>query len=358
MTSQRRIEANRHNAQNSTGPRTQAGKERSRRNALKHGLRAEEVVLPTEDAGAFKEHMEAWVADWDPPSMARRDLVERAAVASWRIKRCIRLEGARMSERVEKALEEWDRGEREGVEAEVARLEDDPAGAVEALTASGAGVDRLIDAWDASGPEGWSDYKEHHFRLIWLCGHQAGDREAADLKDLSWGLILRNRPEDAEDGDPEPLSDADAEAACDAIRALAAGKADELGRLRAAMPAVNPRRKRHAELRAYEPRPEDATMFRYEAEQNRVFQKSLDGLIRLAKSGADVAEEAAPIEPNAAEAVAPNEPNAAEVESSGQGAQQTVAPNEPNRPGRVIPVDRIVMAPNGGGGPALRMPAA
>jgi hypothetical protein len=38
MTSDRKIESNRKNAQKSTGPRSEAGRHRSRRNALRHGL--------------------------------------------------------------------------------------------------------------------------------------------------------------------------------------------------------------------------------------------------------------------------------------------------------------------------------
>jgi hypothetical protein len=38
MTSDRKIESNRKNAQRSTGPRSEAGQRRSRRNALRHGL--------------------------------------------------------------------------------------------------------------------------------------------------------------------------------------------------------------------------------------------------------------------------------------------------------------------------------
>ena len=48
MTTLKQIEANRRNAQNSTGPRTEAGKERSSRNAVRHGLTAETVIEPLE----------------------------------------------------------------------------------------------------------------------------------------------------------------------------------------------------------------------------------------------------------------------------------------------------------------------
>ncbi len=40
MTSLRQLEANRRNALRSTGPRTENGKQQSRRNAIKHGLTA------------------------------------------------------------------------------------------------------------------------------------------------------------------------------------------------------------------------------------------------------------------------------------------------------------------------------
>ncbi len=48
--SEAQIVANRINAAKSTGPRSAEGKERSRRNALKHGLAAS-VVVPGEEVG-------------------------------------------------------------------------------------------------------------------------------------------------------------------------------------------------------------------------------------------------------------------------------------------------------------------
>ena len=46
MISENRIEANRRNARNSTGPKTAEGKAMSRMNGFKHGIFAREVVPP------------------------------------------------------------------------------------------------------------------------------------------------------------------------------------------------------------------------------------------------------------------------------------------------------------------------
>jgi hypothetical protein len=54
MTSFRQIESNRRNALKSTGPSTAAGKERSRCNAVCHGLTAETVIGALEDAEDYK----------------------------------------------------------------------------------------------------------------------------------------------------------------------------------------------------------------------------------------------------------------------------------------------------------------
>ena len=54
MTSLRQIEANRHNALKSTGPKTENGKQRSRRNALRHGFTAETVIEPLESRDEYR----------------------------------------------------------------------------------------------------------------------------------------------------------------------------------------------------------------------------------------------------------------------------------------------------------------
>ena len=45
MASEAQIQANRANAQKSTGPRTAEGKATVAQNAVKHGLRAEQMVI-------------------------------------------------------------------------------------------------------------------------------------------------------------------------------------------------------------------------------------------------------------------------------------------------------------------------
>ena len=54
MATDKQIAANRLNAKNSTGPRTDAGKRRSRRNAIRHGLTAETIIGVLEDPAAYK----------------------------------------------------------------------------------------------------------------------------------------------------------------------------------------------------------------------------------------------------------------------------------------------------------------
>jgi hypothetical protein len=52
-----RTEINRANSQHSTGPKTEAGNQRSSLNALRHGLTGQIVVMPTEDLQAYQLHL-------------------------------------------------------------------------------------------------------------------------------------------------------------------------------------------------------------------------------------------------------------------------------------------------------------
>lgn len=92
-SSQRRIEANRRNSTKSTGPKTPGGKAVSRMNALKHGLRAEQVVLDIDgkNFGEFlREYEELRLQFWnhyEPVGPLEAELVDRIVSLSWRIRR-------------------------------------------------------------------------------------------------------------------------------------------------------------------------------------------------------------------------------------------------------------------------------
>jgi hypothetical protein len=92
MTSFRQIEANRRNAQLSTGPITEEGKNKSRQNALRHGLTAETVIDALEDAEDYAAFELAVTADYDAPSAVERELVLRLASLLWRLRRATSIE--------------------------------------------------------------------------------------------------------------------------------------------------------------------------------------------------------------------------------------------------------------------------
>jgi hypothetical protein len=92
MTSFRQIEANRRNACKSTGPITEEGKQRSRCNAVRHGLTAETVIGALEDAEDYKAFEAAIIADYDAQSAVERELVLRLASLLWRLRRATTME--------------------------------------------------------------------------------------------------------------------------------------------------------------------------------------------------------------------------------------------------------------------------
>jgi hypothetical protein len=92
MTSPSRIEINRAHAQHSTGPKTQAGKQRSSLNALRHGLTGQIVVMPTEDLEAYQSHLESFTGEYHPEGATEANLVQALADTSWRLNRVAALE--------------------------------------------------------------------------------------------------------------------------------------------------------------------------------------------------------------------------------------------------------------------------
>jgi hypothetical protein len=87
MTSNKQLHANRANATKSTGPRSQAGKGRSRLNSRKHGLAAKMLIIVGEHADDFDQLRAELMAEHDPQSALECELVARMAVILWRLRR-------------------------------------------------------------------------------------------------------------------------------------------------------------------------------------------------------------------------------------------------------------------------------
>jgi hypothetical protein len=76
----------------STGPRTEEGKRRSRRNAFRHGLTAETVIELLEDIEDYQAFEATIIADYDARTAVERELVLRLASLLWRIRRAAAIE--------------------------------------------------------------------------------------------------------------------------------------------------------------------------------------------------------------------------------------------------------------------------
>src|ERR1700733_13209507 len=104
MGSQAKREANRRNSQKSTGPRSAAGKARSKLNALKHGMTAESVLLPGEDADAFQARLQYLQNDLQPRNHVEAGLLYRLACEEWFAERIELASAARVEFRLRHEL--------------------------------------------------------------------------------------------------------------------------------------------------------------------------------------------------------------------------------------------------------------
>jgi hypothetical protein len=94
MQSSARLEANRANAQLSTGPRSEEGKRKSSLNAVKTALTGVTVLLPADDAAEYQRHIALYEKELQPVGIEESELVQSLADISWRLRRIPGLEMA------------------------------------------------------------------------------------------------------------------------------------------------------------------------------------------------------------------------------------------------------------------------
>src|SRR5580698_9686413 len=92
MISERQLEANRSNARRSTGPKTEEGRNRSRMNALRHGLTGQVTTMTDEDRDAHELFSKSLIKDLAPDGAMEIQLAQRVATDSWRLNRISAIE--------------------------------------------------------------------------------------------------------------------------------------------------------------------------------------------------------------------------------------------------------------------------
>ena len=174
-----RIAANRSNAQKSTGPRTEAGKARSRANAVKHGLTGAGVALPAEDAAAIEATFLQAQEEFAPTTLAGMRLVRDVAATWVRQDRARQYEATAMAARARRASIDFDKARSDRADWLVDNIEANPRAYRRALLAMPEGIDRLVDGIamllnDLNGAAAvWTP--AHHKRLDALFGYRVAD---------------------------------------------------------------------------------------------------------------------------------------------------------------------------------------
>ncbi len=248
----RKIEANRRNAQKSTGPRTREGKARSRFNALQDGLRAKTVVLPGEDASAFEARLVKWNEEIGPRDDVERFLVRRAVQISWQLDRIERLQmrrpepGDPVARLAEDVLElgarlfhdrrgpnslypHWigEFGELESISwnAKTPIDHDDPARLLLHLESSAMGCAWLLDQWDGLRRtlESGDWQPPDRFRAIRLLGRQPIEVLEDDRVRMIYLACSAMKP-----GDNDPLADLSTELKPRALKRISARLHDRM----------------------------------------------------------------------------------------------------------------------------------
>jgi hypothetical protein len=180
MATIRQLNANRENAQLSTGPTSEEGKAHSRGNAVKHGLAGAGIVLDADDTQAVAQRLDAWRGDFGPLAGQQEWLYERMVVASVRIDRCSREQSKVQSYQADRARTCWNADRQLEADEIAASLSRRPSLVVRRLGRTRQGCEWMIDQWGELG-------LVHQVNLEW---NEAQTSTALDL--LGIAPLLRD----------------------------------------------------------------------------------------------------------------------------------------------------------------------
>ena len=199
MSTMRQVEANRLNAQKSSGPVTEEGKRRSRLNAVSHGLTGQGVIVPAQETEELARRLEDWRGTYRIETPEDEWLYNRLVVSAFRVERCQTQEFAEREYLAIRATDCWE----EDRALEAARLGERiakrPDLVVKQLRATKHGCEWLIDRWTElalvlDGGGAWDEALTQ--RALDLLGVRPDVRANMNLKDplsLAAGQIAQLR---------------------------------------------------------------------------------------------------------------------------------------------------------------------
>jgi hypothetical protein len=171
------------------GPRTAEGKTRSRRNALKHGLRADTLIFELH-TNRCKQHQTRLRFIMEPQGPLEHICVSRCALAATKLDVATQAQLDEARDRAEDNLNAYHRKAKKQVRRTAQNLSRNPNETVAKLESSGYGIDWLIRHWESlraeieAGSMWSSDRLDFAYRLLGL--------DPADVP-----LVLHHEPEAA-----------------------------------------------------------------------------------------------------------------------------------------------------------------
>ena len=105
MATRKQIDANRRNAQKSTGPTTPEGKQHSSRNALQSGISAESEIIIGERPDDLARLRDEYLQHYRPDSPVARDLVDSLVRSAWLRRRFALIEADLFNSRYDDLIE-------------------------------------------------------------------------------------------------------------------------------------------------------------------------------------------------------------------------------------------------------------
>jgi len=147
MTTLTQAEANRRNAQKSTGPKTREGKSRVRENALTHGLSGRGEALTPELIRAAKAYWDDLILDYVPEGRHQRLWVSQAAIAMARLDRLPIIQELHRARDQKRAARSWEEDRCSEAGRVGAQLIKRPSRTVERLAQTAQGAAWMITRW-------------------------------------------------------------------------------------------------------------------------------------------------------------------------------------------------------------------